>query len=81
MISATREKVSTMVELISAFTPSPGRLIQVGLALYLLPALLVVLAVGALGTQILAARGLFSEKTAPEVSEPSDRVGLEIFRS
>jgi len=81
MISATREKVSTMVELISAFTPSPGRLIQVGLALYLLPALLVVLAVGALGTQILAARGLFFESTGPEVSETSDRVGLEIFRS
>jgi hypothetical protein len=81
MISATRKKVSRMVELISAFMPSPGRLIQVGLALYLLPALLFVLAVGALGTLILAARGLFFERNGPEVSETSNRVGLEIFRS
>jgi hypothetical protein len=81
MISATRKKGSTMVELIAAFMPSPGRLIQVGLALYLLPALLAVLAVGALGTLILAARGLLFESNGPEVSETSDCVGLEIFRS
>jgi hypothetical protein len=37
-----------------------GRLIQVALALYLLPALLVVLAVGSIGMLVVAASRLFA---------------------
>jgi hypothetical protein len=68
-----------MVDL-PAFLPSPGRLLQAGLALRLLGALLVALAVGALGMLILAAGGFFRGSIRREACAPQDRVGQEIFR-
>jgi len=79
-LSPKRKKASTMMDIIPAFTPSPGRLLQAGLALYLLPSLLVVLAVGALGMLVLAAGGFFHGSIRREACAPQDRVGQEIFR-
>jgi hypothetical protein len=69
-----------MVDIISAFTPSPGRVMQLGLALYLLPAVLVVLVVSALGILVLAARELFCDSIWDQIWAPQARVGQENFR-
>lgn len=78
---APARPASTPTDIIPVFTPRPGRLIQVGRAFGLLPALLGMLVVGALALLILAARGLFCGSIFREVCAPGDRVGQEIFRS
>jgi hypothetical protein len=72
---------STLVELILAYTPSPGQLIQVGLAVYLLPVLVVVLAVGTIGILVVAASRVFCGGLWREICVLRERVGQEIFRS
>lgn len=60
-----------------ASRPRPGRLVPILLALYLTPALLVVLLVGGLGMLVLAAaRGITSLIRGPE-AWPRNPVGPE----
>jgi hypothetical protein len=70
-----------MVNIIHVVMPLPGRLVQVGLALYLLPALLVVFAVGAVGSLVLAAGELCYGSLWRELHALREQVGQEIFRS
>jgi len=76
-----RTKASTTVHIAPTFTPSPGRLLQIGVALYLLPALVVVLAVSALGILVVWAREFVCGSIWRESCAPRERVGQEIFRS
>jgi hypothetical protein len=69
-----------MVHFIQELTPSPDRLVQVGLALFLLAAVLVVLAVGVFGMLVFAARGLFGSFWR-EPCVLREKVGQETFRS
>lgn len=57
------------------------RLVGGSLALYLLPALLVVLAVGGIGMLALAAGRLVSDVAASLACRPRESVGQEVFRS
>ncbi len=70
-----------MVDIIPALAPLPGRLIQVGLGSYLLPALLVVFAVGAVSSLVLAAGELFHGSIWRELHDLREQAGQEIFRS
>jgi hypothetical protein len=70
-----------MAYAIHGLTPPPGHPIQIGLAVCLLPALLVVLAVGAFGALVLAARGLFCGSVWHEFCALREKVGQEIFRA
>jgi hypothetical protein len=76
-----RLKAPTPAAVTPAFMPRRGRLIQVGRALCLLPALAGMCVVGGLARVILAVRGLFCGSIFREVCAPADRVGQEIFRS
>jgi hypothetical protein len=79
--STKRTRTSTMVHIAPTFTPLPGRLIQVGVALYLLPALVAVLAVSAVGIGVVWAREIVCGSIGRESCVPRDRVGQEIFRA
>jgi hypothetical protein len=61
--------------------PSSGHLFQVGLALYLLPALLVVLVAGVLGMLVLAATRLLTDIVGWQAYQPRNPVGPESIRS
>jgi hypothetical protein len=74
-------QTSPTIERIPDFTSSPGRLIHVGLILYVLPPLLVMLAVDALARLVFAIRELFCRGIRREVCAPRGQVGREIFRS
>ena len=67
MISAQRLVRSRRIDRRAVITEKPshaghlaGRVIQIALAIYLLPALLVVLSVGSVGMVVMAGRRLFS---------------------
>jgi hypothetical protein len=62
-------------------TYSVGRFIQVGLALSLGPALLIVLAVGAIGMLVLATTRLITDIVVGQACQPREPVGRELFRS
>ena len=70
-----------MVQVIHALALLHGHLIQVGLGLYLLPALLAVFAVGAICSLVLAAGELLHGSIWREVHALRKQVGQEIFRS
>ncbi len=70
-----------MIHIIPALALLPGHLIQVGLGLYLLPALLAVFAVGAVCSLVLAAGELFYGSISCELHALREQVGQEIFRS
>jgi hypothetical protein len=79
--TARRKMASTVAYAIYGLAPSPGRLIQIGLTVYLLPALLVMLAVGVFGILALSAGELFCRSLKRELSVVREQVGQEIFRS
>jgi len=60
---------------------SLGRLIQVGITLCLVPALLVVLAMGTIGMLLLASTRIFPSIVAWQACHPRDSGGLESFRA
>jgi hypothetical protein len=62
-------------------TLSSDRLVGLGLALYLLPALLVVLVVSALGVLVLNAGRLVAPIVHSQACHPRESVGSEVFRS
>jgi hypothetical protein len=64
-----------------AVASSLGGIVQAGLALYLLPALLVVLVVGALGMLVLAAARLLTDIVGGEACQPRNPVRREAIRS
>jgi hypothetical protein len=70
-----------MADIIAAFVPLPGPLIQVGLALYLLRALLGVFVVGAICSLVLAAGELCYGSISCELCALRKQVGQEIFKS
>jgi hypothetical protein len=78
--------LGTKVQAYSTTTIEPafgrllGRVLQVGMALYLVPAFLAVVAAGAVGILFLAITEPFWGNVAREASVPKERVGLEIFR-
>jgi hypothetical protein len=74
-------KASRTMEIPRAVLRSSGRLFQVGLALYLSPALLVVLVVGALGMLVLAATRLLTDIVGGQAYQPRNPVGRESIRS
>ncbi len=76
-----RTKTSTMVHIAPTSTLSPSRLRQIGAALILVPALVVVLAVGALGILVVWAREFVCGSIGRESCAPRDCVGQEIFRA
>ena len=79
--SHTTVKADPMMETAPSVASSIGRLVQVGLALCLLPALLIVLVVGALGMLILASTRIFPSIVSCEASDPQEPIGLESFRA
>ena len=54
--------------------------LQVAMALYLLPVFAAVFAASVLGVLVLAVRDIFCGSVSREASVPQDRFGLEIFR-
>jgi hypothetical protein len=61
--------------------PSWCRPLRVGLALYLLPALLAVIFVGVIGILLLAAGRCFTDIVGSQACHPRNPVELEVFRS
>jgi hypothetical protein len=57
-----------------------GRLLQAVLALWLLPALMIVLVVGTIGMLILASTQVFPSIVAWQACHPRNAAGLESFR-
>jgi hypothetical protein len=72
---------SRTMDIPSAVASSLGGVVQAGLALYLLPALLVVLVVGAVGMLVLAAARLLTDIVGGEACQPRNPVGREAIRS
>jgi hypothetical protein len=69
---------STTIE--PAFGRLLSRLVQVGVALYLLPLFLAIAAASAAGILFLAVTEPFTRNVRREASVPKERAGLEIFR-
>ena len=57
-----------------------GRLVQVSIAIWLLPALLMVLVVGAFGFLVLDAGRRFTDVLTGQACHPRNSAGLESFR-
>ena len=74
-------KANTLKRGLPVATPSSVRLVQVGLGFDLLPALLVVLAVGAIGVLILAAGRLLTDIVGSQSCHPRGPIGPESLRS
>ena len=84
--STKKTKTFTRLHVEPTSTPSPGRLIQVGVALYLLPALVVVLAVSALGILVVWARefvcgSIGAKPVRPGLCRARDLPGVETVRA
>jgi hypothetical protein len=62
-------------------TPSWGQPLRVGIALYLLPALLAVLFVSAVGMLLLVAGRRFTDIVGSQACHPRTSVGPEVFRA
>jgi hypothetical protein len=60
---------------------SSGRLVRVGLALHLLPALAIVVVAGGLGMLVLAGWRLVAEIGGGRDSDPPSKAGLEAIRA
>jgi hypothetical protein len=63
-----------------AFGRLLGRLVHAGKALCFVPALLAVVAAGAVGILFLAITERFSGNVRRQASVPKERAGLEVFR-
>ena len=79
--SATSQPLSRSEKITRALEPAAGRLVQVGVALYVVPALVFVVAVGAVTMLAIAARDVIWGSVCHDVCAPRERVGSEIFRS
>lgn len=58
-----------------------GRLVQVSIALWLLPALLIVLIIGTIGILVLDGRRRLLDALTVQACHPQESAGLEMFRS
>jgi hypothetical protein len=67
--------------LLPAVTPSMGQLVPGSLVLHLLPALLVMLVVGALGMLVLAATRLLTDIAGAHACQVRNPIGRESIRS
>lgn len=79
--SATSNTLSRRQKITRAIEPAAGRLIQVAVALSVVPALVFVVAVGAVTMLAIAVRDVIWGSVCHDVCAPRERVGSEIFRS